>query len=484
MSSFRVIELVKPVMGFIPDIKAPQEGKTIPALERLMWTAACLFVFLVCSQVPLYGIYKQGATDPFYWLRMVMASNRGTLMELGITPIVTASTIMQLVQGAGLIQVSMQADEDRRLFNATQKFLALVIVFAEAVAYVLSGMYGNIADLGAVNAILIVLQLSFTGLIIMVLDDLLQKGYGFGSAISLFIATNVCETIVWDAFSPTTFNVGRGTEFHGAIIALFHMLFTRSNKLTAIRDALYRESLPNIANLVATVIVTIVVIYLQGWKITFKLKHKSGRYMPRDFDVKLFYTSNMPIILQTALVSNLYFMFQILYRRFGSNPIIAFLGTWPEDAQGNSRPTGGLAYYISPPSSLSSIFVDPFQVLFYISFIVVSCGLFSYMWIWVSGQDPVKVSAREADQGWELAPPRTHKNLRDALRTTVPTAALVGGMAIGLLSVFSDLVGARGSGTSILLAVTITYQYYETFKREARTGRMADMFDQLAQKTM
>jgi protein transport protein SEC61 subunit alpha len=456
----------------------------VEARERLLWTAAALFVFLACCQVPLWGIYKQGATDPFYWLRMIMASNRGTLMELGITPIVTASTIMQLVQGAGLIQVSMRADEDRRLFNAAQKFLALVIVFAEAVAYVLSGMYGNIADLGAFNAIAIVFQLCVTGVIIMMLDDMLQKGYGFGSAISLFIATNVCEGVIWDAFSPTTFNVGRGTEFHGVFIALFHMLFTRSNKLGALRDALYRESLPNLTNLVATVIVTLVVIFLQGWKITLKLRHKSGRYMPRDFDVKLFYTSNMPIILQTALVSNLYFMFQILYRRFGTNPIIRLLGVWSDEATGNSRPIGGLAYYISPPGSIGDMLTDPFQALFYISFIVVSCGLFSYMWIWVSGQDHGKVASREEEQGWELAPPRTHKTLREALRAIVPTAALVGGMAIGSLSVFSDILGARGSGTSILLAVTIIYQTYETFKREARGGRLADLFSDMGPKYM
>lgn len=48
------------------------------------------------------------------------------------------------------------------------------------------------------------------GLIVLLLDELLQKGYGLGSGISLFIATNICETIVWKAFSPTTINTGRG----------------------------------------------------------------------------------------------------------------------------------------------------------------------------------------------------------------------------------------------------------------------------------
>lgn len=55
-------------------------------------------------------------------------------------------------------------------------------------------------------------QLFVAGLIVLLLDELLQKGYGLGSGISLFIATNICETIVWKAFSPTTVNTGRGTR--------------------------------------------------------------------------------------------------------------------------------------------------------------------------------------------------------------------------------------------------------------------------------
>ncbi len=449
----------------------------IEARERLLWTAASLFVFLACCQVPLYGIHTQGSADPLYWLRMIMASNRGTLMELGITPIVTASTIMQLVQGAGLIQIKMSADEDRKLFNAAQKFIALLIVFAEAVAYVLSGMYGSLADIGAVNAILIVLQLCVTGLIIMVLDDLLQKGYGFGSAISLFIATNVCEQVVWDAFSPTTINVGRGTEFHGAIISLFHSLFVRSNKLAALRDALYRPGLPNLTNLAATLIVTVVVIFLQGWKVTLKLKNNNPAYAPRDFDIKLFYTSNMPIILQTALVSQVYFFSQVLYRRFGTNPLIRLLGVWSDQGvgAGATHPVGGLAYYISPPASLAAMAADPFQALFYLFFILIMCGLFSYMWIWISAQDPTRVFQREDEAGFRLATRGRYANLKDALRSTIPTAAMVGGMVIGALSVFSDVMGARGSGTGILLAVTIIYQYFETFTREGKEGRLADI---------
>uniref|UniRef100_A0A6U9L3X0 Translocon Sec61/SecY plug domain-containing protein n=1 Tax=Oxyrrhis marina TaxID=2969 RepID=A0A6U9L3X0_OXYMA len=124
----------------------------------------------------------------------------------------------------------------------------MLMTFGEAVAYVLSGMYGDIREIGAGNAILIILQLFLAGIIVITLDELMQKGYGLGSGISLFIATNICESIVWKAFSPTTLNSGKGTEFEGALIALFHMLVTKTDKVSALKDAFYRSSAPNLTS--------------------------------------------------------------------------------------------------------------------------------------------------------------------------------------------------------------------------------------------
>jgi protein transport protein SEC61 subunit alpha len=178
-----------------------------------MWTAITLFIFLVCSQIPLYGIMTSESSDPMYWLRVIMASNRGTLMELGITPIVTSGMIMQLLAGANIIEVDYSLKEDRALFSGAQKLFALVIAIGQATVSVWSGVYGTPADIGAGIALLLILQLCFAAMITMLLDELLQKGYGLGSGISLFIATNVCETIIWKAFSPTTYNTGRGTIY-------------------------------------------------------------------------------------------------------------------------------------------------------------------------------------------------------------------------------------------------------------------------------
>ena len=50
-----------------------------------------------------------------------------------------------------------------------------------------------------------------------------------GGGISLFIATNICETLVWRAFSPVTIKTENGIEFEGAVIAAFHFFFTKKS---------------------------------------------------------------------------------------------------------------------------------------------------------------------------------------------------------------------------------------------------------------
>jgi protein transport protein SEC61 subunit alpha len=125
-------------------------------------------------------------------------------MELGISPIVTSSMVVQLLVGLRIVNIDMGVKEDRELFEGAQKLLSLIIGITEGFAYIYSGAYGEISQLGAGNALLILIQLTFACVLVILLDELLQKGYGLGSGISLFIATNICETILWRSFSPIT----------------------------------------------------------------------------------------------------------------------------------------------------------------------------------------------------------------------------------------------------------------------------------------
>lgn len=465
---FRFINLVEPVMPILPEVSQPE--KKVPFKEKMLWTSITLFIFLVCCQIPLYGIRSNKASDPFYWMRVILASNRGTLMELGISPIVTSGMVMQLLAGSRIIEVDQGLKKDRNLFNGAQKLFGIIITVSEAIAYVASGMYGDVSDLGFTNAFLIVFQLFCAGIIVLMLDELLQKGYGLGSGISLFIATNICENIVWKCFSPTTMNTGRGTEFEGAVIALFHLLITRTDKVRALKEAFYRQNLPNLTSLLSTVLVFGVVIYFQGFKVELPVKNAKFRGQQGNYPIKLFYTSNIPIILQTALVSNLYFFSQILYKRFPNNLFVSMLGVWQAiEGSSQSVPVAGLAYYVSPPHSFAEIAADPFHAIFYLTFILTACALFSKTWIEVSGSSARDVAKQLREQQMVMKGHRDSSLMKE-LNRYIPTAAAFGGLCIGFLTVVADFLGAIGSGTGILLAVTIIYQYFEMFVKETADG--------------
>mmetsp|Transcript_13835 Transcript_13835/g.30121 ORF Transcript_13835/g.30121 Transcript_13835/m.30121 type:complete len:474 (-) Transcript_13835:180-1601(-) len=463
----KVIHLIRPFVSVVPEVEKPTAA--IPFREKILWTTCALLIYMVCSNLPLYGVQRAVTSDPFYWMRVILASNRGTLMELGVSPLVTTGMVMQLLAGAKIIDVNLDNKEDRVLFQAAQKVVGLLVTIVEAAAYVFSGMYGDVAAIGSGNALLIVAQLFFAGLVLLMLDEMLQRGYGLGSGISLFIAAHISETIVWQAFSPTTVNTGRGTEFEGAFLAFFHLIFVRSNKFQAIREALFRQNLPNLTNLMATVLIFAACIYMQGWRVNLTVKLQKSRGLERPYPVKLFYTSNMPIILQTALVSNIYFISKMLYNSAPNSPFIKLIGEWgvasPENAVQYPVPIGGLAYYISPPATLSVMFHDPFHALFYLMFTLTACAIFGRTWTEVSGTS-VKHIARQMRENQVVM--KGHRDTATArvLGRYIPIAAALGGICIGLLTVVADYMGAIGSGAGILLTVTIIYDLYEACMRE------------------
>lgn len=395
-------------------------------------------------------------------------------MELGIQPMITSGMVLQLLAGAKIIHIDNKVDEDKELFNTAQKVFGLLFTFAEASAYTLSGVYGTYNELGLINVALIIAQLTFAGFVVLLLDELLQKGYGLTSGISVFIACNVAETIIWRALSPITITAGSDTEFEGAIIAFFHFIITKSNKFEAIQKAFYRQNAPNLLNLIATVIVVLGVVYFQGFKVEITISSARQRGYDYPYPIRLFYTSNMPIILQSALISNLFFFSQLLYTNFKGNFLVRLLGTWQDiDMSGRSVPTYGLVYLLTPPQGLLDFIFSPIKTLFYISFVMLTCAVFSKTWIEVSGSSSWDVAKQIRDEGMTIkgynADP-SGRNIKRYLDHYIPIAASFGGLCIGALSVGADLLGAIGSGTGILLAVTIIYGMFEQMAK-ARIGK-------------
>merc|ERR1712060_526981 len=207
-----------------------------------------------------------------------------------------------------------------------------------------------------------------------------------------------------------------------------------------------------------------------GFRVDLAVKYQKMRGQTGSYPIKLFYTSNIPIILQTALVSNLYFFSQLLYKRFKSNMLVNLLGQWQEvDYTGQSIPVGGIAYYISPPHSFTDIWDDPIHAIFYVAFVIISCALFSKTWIDVSGSSARDVAKQLKDQQMMMQGHRDSE-IAKVLNRYIPTAAAFGGACIGALTIVADFLGAIGSGTGILLAVTIIYQYFEIVYKEREKG--------------
>ncbi|KAF0694314.1 hypothetical protein As57867_006961, partial [Aphanomyces stellatus] len=420
----RLLHVLRPLMSVLPDVAQPD--RRIPFREKVVWTVVLLLIFLVCSQIPLYGVKNTTTSDSLYWMRAILASNRGTLMELGVGPIVTSGLVLQLVAGSNLLEVDQTLKEDRALFAGAQKLVGVLITLVQAVAYVFAGMYGDVADIGPGNAILIIVQLFFAGLVVIALDETLQKGYGFGSGVSLFTATNVCQNIVWDTFAPVSITTGRGTEYHGAVIAFFHVLVTRENKLNALKEAFYRQNLPNVTNVLSTVLMFILITFVQGFRIDLPIKYQKFRAQQGSFPVKLFYTSNMPVILQSAFVANFYFASQLLFKKFGDNIFIRLVGVWA-DVEGTTGaiPVSGLAYYISAPGSATAILYDPIRALVYVAFVLGSCAFFATVWIEVSGSSSRDIAKQLRDQQMVMKGHRD-TSVVHVLNRYIPVAATFG----------------------------------------------------------
>lgn len=461
----RILDLFKPFEPFLIEVVAPQ--RKVPYNQKIIWTAVCLLIFLILGQIPLYGIVSSETSDPLYWLRAMLASNRGTLMELGVSPIITSSMIFQFLQGTQLLTIQMDNKQDRELYQIAQKVCAIILTFGQALVVVLSGNYGKPSDIGIAISLLLIFQLMFASFIVMLLDELLSKGYGLGSGISLFTATNVAEQIFWKALAPTTINTGRGKEFEGAIIAFFHLMSVRKDKKRALVEAFYRANLPNLFQVLATVFVFLFVLYLQGFNYQLPVRSTKVRGQIGTYPIKLFYTSNTPIMLQSALTSNVFLISQMLYHKFPNNPIIALLGVWgvKPGTQGPQVALSGLSYYLQPIDSFKEMLLDPIKTVIYITFVLGTCALFSKTWIEISGTSPRDIAKQFKEQGMVINGKR-EMNVYKELKKIIPVAAMFGGATIGALSVVSDLLGTLGSGASILMASTTIYGYYEVAAKE------------------
>jgi len=458
----RFLSIFKPIGRILPEIKKPT--RKVSFNEKIFWTALVLIIFLVMTEIPLYGI-SPDMQDQFGQLRVIFASNKGTLMELGIGPIVTAGLILQLLVGSSMIKCDMSNPEDRSLFTSASKVFSIALTAIQAGAYIISGMYGTLT---LPVMLVILLQLVAAGFIVMLLDELLQKGWGLGSGISLFIMAGVAQNILWSMFSPQTgLFVGRLNELLGGGITTFEWIVGNAS------------GLPSLIGFISTIVVFIVIIYVQGVRVELPITYAGYKGFRSRYPIKLLYVSNLPVIFASALFANVFFVTQLLWSRFGSSSSTAvswffkIFGNYAVVGEGSITSVGGLAHYMTPPHGLINVAGEPVRALVYLAILVVFCAIFSLTWLEIGGLGPNKVAKQLMDSGMQIPGyRRSERPIEQILRRYIPAVTILGGVIVGLIAGVADFFGVFGSGTGILLSVGIIYQYYELLMRE----RAAEMF--------
>lgn len=397
-------------------------------------------------------------------------------MELGISPLITSSMLVEVVKNNRLMTFNPRVKEDVRLAANMEKLLCFMVTFGTACGYVFSGMYGRLAYIGYFKCFMLILQLTLSGMMVLYLDELLEKGYGIGSGISLFIACNMCENLFWYAFSPVTMKTDNGIEFEGAIIALVHFLLTKENKLHALYLAFYRQNIANLQNVMTTVMIFMIVIYLQHFKVNLKLTQDNRRGHVNNYPIRLFYLSNTPIMIQSAIISQLHIMSSILYQKFRNYSWVRLLAVWQRDpVSGKDQLIGGFTFFLTPPKGITGVINDPVHFIIYFMIIVFTSGLFARLWLDMSGKSPVDVLRQIKESKMSIGGATSDTSMIKVLNKNIGIAAVLGGILIGVFSIFSDLLGTIGSGTGIMLTVNIIYNYYEKIKDDLKEFNIKDI---------
>ena len=456
----RFLDLMEPVVKYLPEIPKPQ--RKISLKEKALWTGLALVIYLVMAEIPLYGVpFFQQGYEQFFFFRVIFASKKGSLMELGIGPIVTAGLIMQILAGSKILSTDMTKPKDRGLFTGTQKLLAIIMTAFEGIAFLLGGAYGK-PDMA--TSALIILQLIIVGILVLLLDEMVQKGWGLGSGVSLFILAGVAQQVVWFTFSPVG-PLADGTSL-GAIIAFFQTALSGQNIL----NAFSRYPYPDMTGFITMLIVFFVAVYLEGMRIEIPVAYAKYGGMRAKIPLKFMYVSNIPVILASALFANFFLFGQVLWQNLNlanANPWVNWFAMFNASSTGRELLPGCFLYYISPPRSIATVAHDPIHAILYTLILVAFSVAFAKIWVEVSGMSAKAQADQLVNAGLQIPGFRRAPGIiEQILNRYIPSLTIISGIAIGLLAGLADMLGAIGSGIGILLSVGIIYQYYQILAKE------------------
>jgi preprotein translocase subunit SecY len=308
--------------------------------------------------------------------------------------------------------------------------------------------------------VILVSQLVGSSIIVMLLDELVQKGWGLGSGISLFIMAGVAQGILWSIFSPLPAQ-------DGPVGILPFIISSATNG--HIGDTLFRSGqLPSVFGLIITALVLLVLVYVQGIHIDIPIVSTKYRGFTAVYPIKLLYTSNIPVILSSALLANAVFMGQMLWANYNpqnDNPVFNWVAQF--DPGRPQTPTGGLLYYITSPQSLDAATQDPVRAVAYVVFLTAIVTVFGRLWVELGGLSAKSAAKNLLDADVQVPGfRRSEGSVEVLLNKYIPSVTILGSIIIGLLASASNVLNVFGSGIGILLMVDILVNYYNLLIKE------------------
>ncbi len=451
----------------LPEVASPTQKK-LSFKEKLKWTGIILVLFFVLGLIPLFGL-GQNSLQQFEYLSIILGAKFGSIISLGIGPIVTASIVLQLLNGSGIVKFDLTSHEGKTTFQGVQKLLSIFFIIFEACIYVFMGGLAPAPELvGALRfqvQLLLVFQLFLGGILILFMDEIVSK-WGFGSGISLFIAAGVSQEIFVRAFSwaPGVASVGDYTYRVGQAIQFFQAI-TASDPTTAFLA---------LSSIISTIVVFVIAVYSQAMKVEIPLSFGRIRGHGIRWPLNFVYTSNIPVILVSALFANIQLWARLL-QNWG-HPI---LGT--VSSSGNT----GIVEWIQAPHLVETIIkqsgvfigVGPYlHALAYMVAMIIGCIIFSYFWVQTAGMDAKSQAKQIMSSGLSIPGFRQDQRvLERLLNRYIGPLTIMGAISIGFLAAIADVSGALARGTGILLTVMIVYRLYEEIAQQ----HMMDMHPML-----
>ena len=471
-------ESAEPVLTRMPAVSRPE--RHVPFRRKLGWTAGVLVLYFFLTNVFLYGLPAGGTgSDAFGQFRTILAGGQGTILQLGIGPIVTASIVLQLLGGANLLGLDTQNPRDQALYQGLQKVLVVVMVVLTGFPMVFAGNFlpvnQTLAQQYGVSVVkwLMFGQIFVGGMLILFMDEVISK-WGVGSGIGLFIIAGVSQRLIGGLFAWEALGTGYNGFFPTWIGIVSGAVQLRSPLTPGGLNDLFLGPGQIIA-LLTTLSIFVIVVYAESVRVEIPLSHARVKGARGRFPVKLIYASVLPMILVRALQANIQFLGRILQSQLGSMP--AWLGTYQTSGGNIAEPTGGLFYYLAPIYSpadwlpaLGTRSIDiMLRIGVYLTFMVIGGAIFAIFWVETTDMGPEATAGQIQNSGMQIPGFRQSPGVMEkVLSRYIPQVTVLGGALVGVLAVGANMLGTIGqvSGTGLLLTVSITYKIYEEIAEE------------------